>query len=72
MMGWSPRCYVTSFVEIGRLVQANGFDPMIYGRRGHFMSCDPDAGNKLLFPYPRRLQIKFGFDWPIGFGGEAL
>ena len=27
-------------------------------------SCDPDVANKLSFPYPRRLHIKFGFDWP--------
>ena len=27
-------------------------------------SCDPDAANKLSFPYPRRLSIKFGFDLP--------
>ena len=32
-------------------------------------SCDPDAANKLSFPYPRRLKIKLGFDWPGGFGG---
>ena len=23
-------------------------------------------------PYPRRFHIKFGFDWPSGFGGEDL
>ena len=23
-------------------------------------------------PYPMRLQIKFGFDWPSGFRGEDL
>ena len=23
-------------------------------------------------PYPRRLHIKFGFDWPSGFGEEDL
>ena len=23
-------------------------------------------------PFPRRLQIKFGFDWPSGFGGEDV
>ena len=32
------------------------------------LSCDPDAANKLSFPLPRRLHIKFGFDWPSGFG----
>ena len=24
----------------------------------------------LCSPFPRRLHIKFGFDWPSGFGGE--
>ena len=23
-------------------------------------------------PYPRGLHIKFGFDWPSGFGGEDV
>ena len=23
-------------------------------------------------PYPRRLHIRFGFDWPSGFGEEDL
>ena len=23
-------------------------------------------------PFPRRLHIKFGFDWPSGFGGEDV
>ena len=23
-------------------------------------------------PFPRRLHIKFGFDWPIGFRGEDV
>ena len=23
-------------------------------------------------PFPRRLQIKFGFDWPSGFRGEDV
>ena len=35
-------------------------------------SCDTDASNKLSFPYPRRLHIKFGYDWPSGFEEEDL
>ena len=39
-------------------------------------SCDPDAVNKILFPLPKalpkRLHIKFGFDWPSSFGGEDV
>ena len=35
-------------------------------------SCDPDTANKLSFPLPRRLHIKFGIDWPSGFREEDL
>ena len=40
----------------------------IYGRGGHL-------GHVTQMPrinYLRRLQIKFGLDWPSGFGGEAV
>ena len=39
---------------------------------GPSWSCDSDAANKISFPYPRRLHIKFGFDWQSGFGEEDL
>ena len=43
------------------LVQAKkiseGIYPMIYRRGNHFMPCDPDAGNKLLFPYTYNLAL---------------
>ena len=35
-------------------------------------SCDVDQLYKLWFPFPRRLHIKFGFDWPSGLGGEDV
>ena len=35
-------------------------------------SCDLDHLYKLSFPFPRRLHIKFGFDWPSGFREEDL
>ena len=35
-------------------------------------SCDMDHLYKLLFPRPMSLHIKFGFDWPSGFGGEDV
>ena len=42
----------------------------IYGHGGQWpcWSCDPDATNKFRSPFPRRLHIKFGFDWQSGFG----
>ena len=33
---------------------------------------DPDAVNKYHSPYPRRLYIKFGFDWQSGFEEDLL
>ena len=35
-------------------------------------SCDQHAANKFLFPYIRRLRIKFGYDWPSGFREENI
>ena len=31
-------------------------------------SCDPDTANELTFPLPKEVYVKFGFDWPSGFG----
>ena len=33
-------------------------------------SCDPHAANNFRSPYPRRLHIKFGFDWQSVFGED--
>ena len=74
MMGRSPRCYISSFVEISPPVLEKkifeGFLPYMAWRP--FWSCDQDAVNKFRSPYPRRLHIKFGFNWPSGFGGEDV
>ena len=35
-------------------------------------SYDLDHLYKLLFPSPKRLHIKFGFNWSSGFGGEDV
>ena len=43
----------------------NGFYHILAWRPS--WSCDPDAANKISFPQPRRLHIKFGFDPPSGF-----
>ena len=64
-----------SFVKIGPPVLEKkifeGFLPYIWAWRPSW-SCDPDAANKISFPYPRRLHIKFGFGRPSGFGEEDL
>ena len=35
-------------------------------------SCDLDHLYNFRSPFPRRLHIKFGFDWPSGFRGEEV
>ena len=61
MMGWSPRCYIPNFVEIGPPVPEKkifeGFLP--------YMGVVANL-NKLPH-YPRRLHIEFGFDRASGF-----
>ena len=44
----------------------------IYGRGGHLGHVTWTIYTNLGFPFPRRLHIKFGFDWPSGFGGEDV
>ena len=67
-MGWSPRCYIPSFVKINPSVLEKIFEGFLpYMGMGQSWSCDSDATNKILFSYPRWLHIKFGFDRPRGF-----
>ena len=68
MMGWSLRCYIPSFVEIGPPVLEKIFEGFLpyMGRGGHLGHGNPHAANKLSLPLP----IKFGFDWPSGFREE--
>ena len=44
----------------------------IYGRGGHLGHVTHMPGTKYRSPYPRRLHIKFGFDWQSGFREEDL
>ena len=44
----------------------------IYGRGGHLDHVTWTIYTNLGSPFPRRLHIKFGFDWPSGFGGEDV
>ena len=39
----------------------------IYGRGGHLGHVTQMPHTKFRSPYPRRLHIKFGFDWPSSF-----
>ena len=44
----------------------------IYGCGGHLGHMTQMLQTNFCSPYPRRLDIKFGFDWPSGFRGEDL
>ena len=44
----------------------------IYGRGGHLGHVTWTIHTKFGSPFPRRLHIKFGFDWPNDFRGEDL
>ena len=60
MMGWSPRCYIPSFVKISLPVLKKIFEGFftIYGSGGHLGPCDPDAANNLSFPLPKEAPHK--------------
>ena len=44
----------------------------IYGHGGHLGHVTWTIYINFRSPFPRRLQIKFGFDWPSGFRGEDV
>ena len=44
----------------------------IYGRGGHLGHLTWTIYTKCGSPFPRRLYIKIGFDWPSGFRGEDV
>ena len=44
----------------------------IYGRDGYLGHVTQMPRTNFRSPYPRRLHIKFGFDWPSGFREEDL
>ena len=44
----------------------------IYGHGGHLGHVTWTIFINFRSPFPRRLHIKFGFDWPSGFRGEDV
>ena len=44
----------------------------IYGHGGHLGHVTWTIYINFRSPFPRRLRIKFGFDWPGGFRGEDV
>ena len=44
----------------------------IYWHGGHLGHVTWTIYTNFLSPFPRRLHIKFGFNWPSGFRGEDV
>ena len=44
----------------------------IYGHGGHLGHVTWTIYTNFRSPFPRRLHIKFGFDWSSGFRGEDV
>ena len=53
IMDWSPRSYITSFLEISPPEKKNFGGFYHITAWGPSWSCDPDAANKLSFPLPK-------------------
>ena len=65
MMGWSPGCYIPSYVEIGPLVPEKkifeGFFT-IYGHGGHLGHVTSIMSSDFHFHIPKSFDTKFGSD----------
>ena len=62
-----------SFLEIGLpVMEKKIFEGVLYGRGGHLRHVTQMQRTNFRSPYPRRLHIKFGFDWPSGFREDLL
>ena len=72
MMGRSPRCYIPSFVKIGSPVLEKKIFEGFLLHGGHLGHVTWTIYINFRSPFPRRLHIKFGFDWPSGFRGEDV
>ena len=63
MMGWSPRCYIPSFVEIGLLVpEKKIFKGFIYGHVVHLGHVARIMSSDFHFLVPKSFHKKFGSD----------
>ena len=70
MMGWSPRCYIPSFVEICPPVpEKKIFEGVftIYGRGGHLGHVTSIMSSDFNFLVPENFHTKFGSEWLSSF-----
>ena len=64
MIGWSPGCYIPSFVEIGPPVPEKIFEVFlfIYGRGCHLGNVTSIISSDFHFLVPESFHTKFGLD----------
>ena len=69
MMGWSPRCYIPSFMEISLLVPEKKifkeflpYDMTVYGHGGHLGHVTSIMSSDFYFLVPESFHKKFGSD----------
>ena len=70
MMGWSPQCYIPSFVEIGPPVPERIFDRFLpyMGHGGHFGHVTSIMSSDFHFLVHESFHAKFGSDRHSSFG----
>ena len=69
MMGWSPRCYIPSFMKIGQpVLDKKRFEVFtIYGHDGHLGHVTRIMFTIFYFLVPESFHTKFSSDWPSSF-----
>ena len=76
MMGWSPKCYIPSFVKIGLpVLEKKVFGCVFFiinGRGGHLGHVTRISRSNFQSPYPWMFHIEFHFDLPSIFREEDL
>ena len=63
MMGWSPKCYIPRFKEIGPLVPEKKIFEVftIYGRGGHYGHVTSNVSSDFHFLVPESFHTKIWF-----------
>ena len=69
MMGWSPQCYIPSFMKIGpQVLEKKIFKVFtIYGHGGHLGHVTRIMLTNFYFLVTESFHIKFSSEWPSSF-----